>query len=341
MEAKKPYELVVESMNQHDESGFSSCLREVVPTLMVSDLMSCAVVAAENPQDYLHGIIMAMNERKRPQFLEYAIQSAKFMPSAGKVVRKYMERLPGSRWQRNNNSHMTPMQAAAKAGAKSVLEYIFEKPRPDEPETSDEKFCNGLNEAHESEGTALEIAMKIRSSGRDRRETVEYLLRKHIELGVPPRRQFMDLVVLTGDINLLNYVLCRGTIPSLMNEDHLVYIIEKGSSDAWRVAMDYCSENLAGVQKAKILHTAVKSRNLDAIEKILKVHAHFVCERDDSEEKNYPIKFLTPEKDDSADTLRNIRRLLLSAILRQEDQTSEVKTMFRLSNGKQMSIYGL
>jgi hypothetical protein len=343
MEKDRRYERVIESMNQHDSSGFSLCIRDVVPHLTMADLMSCAVVAAEHPTyPYLDLIVMAMNERKRPQFLENAIQSAPFMPSAGKVVRTCLQRFPGSRWQRNDNSGLTPMQAAAKAGAKSILESIFEKLDPNEPETSDERFRNGLNEAHVREGTALENAMKIPSSGRAiRRGTVEYLLSKHIELDILPRRQFMDLVVDTGDITLLNDVLCRGKIALLLNDDHLVYIIEKGSPNAWRVAMDYCSDNLASMQKAKILHTAVKQRHLDAVEKILKVHAHFVFKTDDSKEENYPIKHLTPRETDSADTLRTIRQHLLSAILRQEDKISEVKTMFRVSNGKQQLIYKL
>jgi hypothetical protein len=341
MEERKPYQRVIDQMNDMDQQGFSTCLEDIVPKLIVSELMSCAGAAVDktNPA-YLVGIVLKMNEQRKPQFLEEAIGSARKTASGVEIVQRFLQYHPTYRWQQNTISGMTPMHVAVKAGHKIVLEYIFDQ--EDILKSEMRRIVQAaLNEKYRREGTALEIATNVRFSRGDKLaklEIVEYLLEKHVEFGVQPRSQFMDIVVQKGDSSLLNLVLSKELSRSLLSEAHLVFIIEKNLSHAWEVAMLHCSEILADVQDAGILHKAVYSRNLDAVEKILQVRPDFACQEDESGQSTYAVKFLQERENDSKELIKEIRELLLSAILRKQSSASEVKTMFRKSKSEQHSL---
>lgn len=327
-------------MNDTNQQGFSACLRDIVPKLIVSELMSCAGVAVDKPnRAYLDGIVLAMNEQRRPQFLEEAIGSAKMTASGVEIVQRFLQQLPAYRWQQNKISGMTPMQVAVKAGDKSLLEYIFDQEGIPDSETRTTVQA-ALNEESRREGTALEIATNVPFSLGDKPtkfEIIEYLLEKHVQFDVRPRPQFMDIVVGKGDSGLLNLVLAKELSRSLLSEAHLVLIIEKNLSKSWEVATLHCSNILANVQDAGILHKAVHRRNLDAVKKILHVRPDFACQEDESRQSTYAVEFLKERENDSKEVINEIREHLLSAILRTQSNASEVKFMFRKSKSEQYS----
>lgn len=335
------YLRVTDSIRDDKQSDFQECLQSTVPRLLVDQLMPCAVAAVDSdakpdPYYYFDAIIsQGADEEKRRQLLEHAIKTVEHNASASRVIDRLVHILPDYRWQQNTHSRRTPIQVAAKTKNVDIIQKLFKKGTIEDLRTR-EMIQNSLSFVHQKDGTALEIAMSKATGRGENSKIVDYLLDKHIEFDVQPRPQFMDLVVQSDNTCLLKSVLSHERSRELLCERHLISMVERKQTNAWDVAIQHCEGVLNSISDAGILHKAIHSRHFRGVRSILKAHPEFACQRDSSSERVFAIKFLTAQDSEAPEVLDQIRKKLISVILRQQSNASEVKLMFRSSDGKSM-----